>query len=114
MLENTGNYDTSVENRPFHALTSARSFKPDLVLLDVDMPGKDGGEIVGEMRKDAFLKGVPVIFLTALVSKHDAGHRQATAHEQFLAKPADLGILVAAIEETLIRTGARKPYHERN
>jgi len=50
------------------AVAKCRAEKPDLVLLDVLMPGKDGSEAGAELRDDPTTKDIPVIFLTALVS----------------------------------------------
>jgi CheY-like chemotaxis protein len=47
------------------ALTQAPNFKPDLVLLDVMMPGLSGPETLAALRKQATMAGVPVVFMTA-------------------------------------------------
>ena len=102
MVEAAGIYETMVENRPYHVLATARTFKPDLALLDVDMPGKDGGDVAREMKADPLLKDVAVIFLTSLVRKHEAGVRQVPGgNERFLSKPTDSQTLLGAIEEAL-------------
>jgi len=110
MIEKTGMYDTAVENLSYRALATARTFGPDLVLLDVDMPGKDGGDVAREMRADPALKSVPVIFLTALVSKHEAGMRKAGgAGERFVSKPTEAAVLLEAIEAVLASAFAAQP-----
>jgi two-component system OmpR family response regulator len=53
MLDKTGTYASAVENRSHQALTPARRFRPELVLLDVDMPGFDGGDVARQFRADA-------------------------------------------------------------
>jgi CheY-like chemotaxis protein len=102
MLDSTGVYKTAVENRPHQALETARVFKPNLVLLDVDMPGKDGGQIAWEMRVDRSLQGAAIIFLTSLVSGNQAGMRETAGKRTlFLSKPTDRMTLCHAIENTL-------------
>lgn len=102
MIEKAGLYETAIENLSYRALATARTFKPDLVLLDVDMPGKDGGDVARELKADPALKDVPVIFLTSLVSKHEADKRKASgAGERFLSKPTEPAVLLGAIEEAL-------------
>src|SRR3954464_3669409 len=63
------NYVVKEENNPRAALSSAELFKPDLILLDVMMPGMDGGELAARFKAHAKLKTVPTVFLTASVTK---------------------------------------------
>ncbi len=56
-------YRVQVVNTGIAGLRAARRKVPDLVLLDVMMPGMDGYTVCKEMRDDAFLKEVPIIFL---------------------------------------------------
>lgn len=101
-LEATGRYEVRGENSSVNALAAAREFRPDLVLLDVIMPGADGGEIAARMKNDAVLRQVPIVFLTATVSPKEAGKGGLmSAGMKFLAKPVSLATLVACIEEFL-------------
>lgn len=101
-LESTGRYEVRGENASVNALAAAREFRPDLVLLDVIMPGADGGEIAARMKNDAVLRQVPIVFLTATVSPKEAGKGGLmSAGMKFLAKPVSLATLVACLEEFL-------------
>jgi DNA-binding response OmpR family regulator len=101
-LEKTGGYEVLTENLPGHALRSARSFDPDMILLDVNMPGKDGGEIARELRADPAFSRVPILFLTSLVSSAEAGKREITRGTQrFLAKPVNPEVLLGVIARML-------------
>src|SRR5688572_11865686 len=73
LLERTKRYEVRVENRSANALAAAQEFRPDMILLDVDMPGKDGGVVAGEMRTLPATRDVPIVFLTSLVSRAEAG-----------------------------------------
>ena len=75
-------------------------FHPDLVLLDVDMPVKDGGVVASELRSHPTLQRIPVIFLTSLVSKEETGKRNAS-REMFLSKQIPIAELVARIRAVL-------------
>src|ERR1700693_186379 len=66
-------YDIREENDSTRAFETARSFHPDLILMDVIMPGLDGGHLAAKWRADAVLKHVPIVFLTAVVSRNEAG-----------------------------------------
>lgn len=67
-LEKTGKYAVCIENDSTKAVTAARAFKPELILLDIVMPGKDGGEVMAALRQEPELDRVPVAFLTATLS----------------------------------------------
>jgi CheY-like chemotaxis protein len=104
-LEKTGDFEVRVENKPTSAMAAAREFKPDLVLLDVIMPTMDGGDVANQIKRDRNLKETPIIFLTATVSKHEAGEGGFNSGgELFLAKPVSVELLIQCINERI-----RKP-----
>jgi len=72
LLERSGPYLVLEENDATQAHQTVRSFKPDLVLLDVAMPKKDGGEVAAQIQADHELHNTPIIFLTALVTANEA------------------------------------------
>ncbi len=101
-LEKTGAYEVRVENRAMFALATAREFLPDLILLDVIMPNMDGGDVSKQIKRDRTLKGTPIIFLTATVSRREAGEGGLNSGgELFLAKPVSVEALIACINEHL-------------
>ncbi len=103
-LETSGGYEVFTENDAGNALTTARTFQPDLILLDVMMPGLDGGDVASNLRADPWLRDTPIIFLTALVSnKETDGHEVLSGTNTFLAKPVDIGELKKAVEEHIRR-----------
>ena len=97
-LEMTKRYQVREENQSTHALTTAREFKPDLILLDVIMPGVDGGELARRIKEDPVFKHVPVIFLTGTVTKKEAAEGAVTAGYPLLSKPVSLKSLVECME----------------
>ena len=99
-LEKTGAYEVRVENKATYAVPAAREFKPDVILLDVIMPAMDGGDVANQIKRDRNLKGTPIIFLTATVSKREAGDVGFNSGgELFLAKPISVETLIHCIEE---------------
>ncbi len=103
-LESSGGYDVFAEHHATNALTAARIFRPDLILLDVIMPGMDGGDVAARLRADPLLRDTPVIFLTALVSNEETdGHEIVSGGETFLAKPVDIGELKKTLEDHIPR-----------
>jgi CheY-like chemotaxis protein len=101
-LERTNDYEVREENDARAALSAAEQFQPHLILLDVMMPGMDGGELAACFKAHPQLKAVPIVFLTAAVTKKEAkaGERQVGGHS-FLAKPVVLTEVVACLEHHL-------------
>jgi len=98
-LEKTGRYEIKTENRGTYALAAVKSFLPDLILLDIMMPQLSGGEIGGQVREDPVLKGIPLLFMTAAVTKEELGTecRNIGGHP-FIAKPIKINELIECIE----------------
>jgi CheY-like chemotaxis protein len=103
-LESGGGYDVYGENHPANALSAARIFQPDLILLDVMMPDMDGGDVAARLRADPLFRDTPVIFLTAIVSNEETdGHEIKSGGDAFLAKPVDIGELRKTLEQYIRR-----------
>jgi len=101
-LERTNDYVVREENDPQAALAAAEQFQPHLILLDVMMPGLDGGDLAACFEASPKLKAVPIVFLTAAVTKGEvaAGRGQIGGHS-FLAKPVVLTEMLACIKHHL-------------
>ncbi|MCB1019461.1 MAG: response regulator transcription factor [Bryobacterales bacterium] len=80
------------------ALGFLRAVKPDLVLLDILLPGQDGIEICRQVRADAGLKNVPVVFLTALGDETDRVLGLEIGGNDYVVKPFSLRELLARIK----------------
>jgi DNA-binding response OmpR family regulator len=101
-LEKTQRFEVRVENRSALALSAAREFQPDMILLDVDMPGKDGGDVAREIKAEPALRGVPILFFTSLISRAEAGDREAVRDGmRFLAKPLNPKVLIETVDRVL-------------
>ncbi len=68
----------------------ARSEAPDLILMDVQLPGIDGVEALGRLRADPATASIPVAALTALAMKEDRERFLAAGFDGYLAKPIDV------------------------
>jgi len=98
-LERTGLYSVTTENDPMAALEAAKSFQPDVMFLDVMMPGMEGGELAALMREDKTLAAVPIVFMTAIVTKEETGDTIGEiGGNMFLAKPVKLQDVLDAIQ----------------
>jgi two-component system, cell cycle response regulator DivK len=81
----------------------ARSL-PDLVLLDISLPGMDGNEILARIRADDRLRALPVIALTAHAMAGDREKYLSAGFDDYITKPiVDETILIEAIERWLMR-----------
>jgi two-component system, OmpR family, response regulator len=101
-LESTGKYEVRTENSGEAAVAAARAFHPDFILLDVMMPGVDGGEVASRLKDDKALANIPVVFLTAIVQKDEAAPTGSNIGGcEYLAKPVKTEDLLACIEKHL-------------
>ena len=80
-------YQVEVVNDPNRSLSTARTFLPDLVILDVMMPELNGIQICRLLRADPQLKKVPVIFLTAKAEENDRIQGLETGADDYICKP---------------------------
>jgi len=104
-LESTGKYEVRTENSGNAAVAAARAFRPDFILLDVMMPGVDGGELAARLKEEKELQNIPVVFLTAIVEKEETAPTGSDIGGcEYLAKPVKLEDLVACIEKHLGKT----------
>ena len=101
-LEQTGRYEVRTENQGIKAIEAAREFRPDLILLDVMMPGMLGSEIAEQLQADPQLRTIKFVFLTAVVTKEEAltSSGQIGGHT-FVAKPISADELCRVVEEHL-------------
>ena len=105
-------YRLQVANTGVAGLRAARRKIPDLVLLDVMMPGMDGYTVCKEMREDAFLKEVPIIFLTARGKIEDRIIGLSVGADDYLPKPFNLDELLLRVKAILRRTSPPKKQSE--
>ncbi|GIV93259.1 MULTISPECIES: response regulator [Chloroflexus] len=99
-LEAVGGYAVQICSSGAEALATAEQFAPDLILLDVMMPGMDGPTTLKELRKRPALANTPVIFMTARVQRHEVEQYLALGAVDVISKPFDpmtLSEQVAAI-----------------
>lgn len=108
-LENEGKYQVETVNEGAKGFDAAKEFRPDIVLLDVLMPGKRGPEVAYAIRQDDKIGKTPIIFITATVDK---GQTEAFGGlvdglpftiKPALSKPVKTKDLVAKIEEELAK-----------
>ena len=82
--------------------------KPDLVLLDVQMPDADGFDVLGKIRQHPALKAVPVIMLTAEATRGAVLKGLRTGVDGYVTKPFEPDLLIAAVKSVLGLSGAAR------
>ena len=101
LLEATGNYIACAVNDPRRALEAARSFKPDLVVVDLIMPQADGLEVAAQLEADWALHAVPIVFFTSLITAEEAKDGRRVYGHRILPKPASNSELFELVEQNL-------------
>ena len=97
-LERTAQYEVAAETNPIAAVETARAFRPDIVLLDLVMPQRSGGELAVQIEAALAPRSVTIIFLTAALPTPQAdGAARHMAGYQFLAKPIATTQLLACL-----------------
>ena len=95
------NYQTAVAVNGQEGLEKAASEKPDLILLDTNMPIMNGHETPENMSKDPQLKGIPVIMVTAACEMDDIATASSFGVVDYIAKPFDFAELKEKIANAL-------------
>ena len=85
-------------------LTLARDELPNLILMDVQLPGMDGLEATSALKRDGTTRAIPVIALTALAMKGDEERIRAAGCDGYVAKPMRYKEFLATIAAELART----------
>ena len=112
-LETRTGHTVTAINRAHEALPAARKQKPDLIFMDVIMPTVDGGELAAQFQADPVMRDVPIVFLTATVSRAESSKGAKSGGIPLLAKPVSLSDLLACVIQHLgphaIRGTAKPP-----
>ena len=88
------------------ALTKAAALKPDVIVMDLSLPGMDGWEATRRLKADATTRHIPVIALTGHALSGSDEHARAAGCDAFLTKPCDPEELAATIDR--LRPGEEK------
>jgi two-component system cell cycle response regulator len=96
-------YEVALANSGREALRLAQSWSPDVILLDVMMPGMDGYEVCRLLKAGAQTAHIPVVMITALVDQTERVRGLEAGADDFLSKPVDHATLFARLR-ALLRT----------
>jgi pilus assembly protein CpaE len=107
MLEQHG-YGIIAAQSGAQALSKAQTENPDVIILDIMMPGVDGYEVCRRLRADPLTANVPILMLTAKASVGDKVAGFEAGADDYLTKPIRPADLVSRIEAVLLRSGRRQ------
>jgi two-component system cell cycle response regulator DivK len=102
LLQSAGHVVLSAKDAE-SGLALARVEQPDLVLMDIQLPGMDGLEATALLKSDPSTRGIPVIALTALAMKGDEQRILAAGCDGYIAKPLAYKEFLATISALLLR-----------
>ncbi|MFZ3207335.1 MAG: response regulator [Geobacteraceae bacterium] len=104
-------YELAVVDNGDAALDSARQTKPDVVLVDVLMPGKTGYEVCEEMRRDPLLQNIPLLLLTGAFEPFDEEKARRCGADDYISKPFESQHLIDKVKR-LIELGRSRAVAE--
>ena len=102
LLQSAGHTVISASNAEA-GLALARSDHPELILMDIQLPGMDGLEATGLLKRDEKTRSIPVIALTALAMKGDEERIRAAGCDGYIGKPMRYKEFLAAVTAHLAR-----------
>jgi two-component system cell cycle response regulator DivK len=94
-------YETMEAGTAEDGLEMAAARKPDLVLMDIQLPGMNGIQALGELRSDAATADIPVIAVTASVMQQDRKHITEAGFDAYLGKPLDIKEFLHTVKRIL-------------
>ena len=107
-LESAG-FEVFVVSNSLEAVSKAKYIIPDLIILDIMMPGKNGYEVKKDLANEESLEGIPVIFLSARDSTEDKVEGLSLGVDDYITKPFNRKELIARVNSIL---GRRKHYEK--
>ena len=112
-LEAVGGFTVDMCSSGREALDRVKDCNPDLILMDVMMPGLDGPSTLKQLRADPATAGYPVIFMTAKVQSHEISRYKEIGGLGVIAKPFDPMTLAASVktlwEQEHVGAAGRRP-----
>ena len=102
VLERTKKFEVFTSTQPIEGVFLAKKVHPDLIVLDILMPGMDGTQVAQYLQEDITTKDIPVLFLTVLVRREEVRlSKGLIGGHPFIAKPVETEELIARIEVML-------------
>jgi len=94
-------YETIEAGNAEDGIALARERKPDLILMDIQLPGMNGIEAIGVLRADPSTADIPVAAVTASVMQHDRNKITVAGFNAYVGKPINLNEFLATVRKLL-------------
>src|SRR5207248_6549660 len=94
-------YEVLIASDGEAGLAAAHSAHPDVILMDIELPGLDGLEATRRLKADATTRAIPILALTAYAMRGDEERARAAGCDGYLTKPIDRRALLTALGECL-------------
>jgi len=108
LLEANG-YQTLQTRSGKEALGLARQHRPDLILMDIQLPEISGLQVTEEIKRDDDLRSIPVIAVTAFAMKGDEERIRAGGCEAYISKPISIAKFLETVRQKVFRDGDASP-----
>jgi CheY-like chemotaxis protein len=104
ILLRTEGYDVRTCADAEEALATLESFRPTVILMDIQLPGIDGLELTRRLKADPATRDIMIIALTAYAMKGDEQKARAAGCDGYLTKPIDTAVFSSVLAEYICRT----------
>jgi CheY-like chemotaxis protein len=94
-------YEVRTATDARQALSSLTEFRPDLLLLDLQLPDMDGLELTRQLKADESTRGIPIVAVTAYAMKGDEERARAAGVDGYISKPIEKNSFRAMVAEIL-------------
>ncbi len=94
-------FDVEFTDSGSNAMALLEHFKPDVIILDIWMPGMDGFEVCKKIKKDGQLKDIPIIFLSALPTSQHQERALSVGACAYIEKPFSSKELIDKVENVI-------------
>ena len=102
----SGDYETVEVRDPLRAVETAQRVRPDLILLDLKMPGQSGFEVAFDLKDEPALTFIPIIAMSGLPEQKHSVYLELSQVRKFLSKPFNPLDIIWAVEDALNREQA--------
>ena len=106
-LESFGGYEVLMAHNGEQGFQAARAQRPDVILLDILMPGMNGLEVLRQLKQDSATLSIPVLMLTAVDEEQSMREAAGLYDDAYLVKPIQIETLKSKIERVLSSTGRK-------
>lgn len=100
-LVEVSGYETLLTRSGINVLELARAHRPDLILMDIQLPEISGLDVTKKLKADAELRSIPVIAVTAFAMKGDEERIRSAGSEAYMSKPISVPHFIATIKKFL-------------